>query len=223
MAEALTDAPKFRFWKNQLEQNGLTVNHIHEKWVRRRHNGEVLFALLEVDATTPEGDRIPPACFLKGHAVSVLVALIDADTAEKFVVLVRQRRISDGSHTYEHPAGMVDAADDPADVAARELDEEIGLSVRADELTRLSPRLWYPSTGTSDEAMHFYFVERTLPRADIMAFHHKNMGVASEFERITTAVTTLPEAHKLVNNVNALLMHFLYLQHIGDYDTMKLL
>lgn len=221
--ESLEDAPKFKFWKSQMETNGLTINGISEKYIRRRHNGEVLFAMLEVDADTPEGDKIPPALFLKGHAASVLVCLIDKDTHEKFVVLVRQRRISDGSHTYEHPAGMVDADDAPADVAARELGEEIGLTATASDLTKLNPRLWFPSTGTSDEAMHFFCLERTLPRNDIMAFHHKDMGNASEFERITTVVTSLPEAHKLVNNVNGLLIHFLYLQHVGDYETMKLL
>jgi 8-oxo-dGTP pyrophosphatase MutT (NUDIX family) len=221
--EALQDAPKFRFWKSQMESNGLKINGVKDHFIRRRHNGEVLFAMLEVDADTPEGDKIPPVCFLKGHAASILVCLIDKDTKEKFVVLVRQRRISDGSHTYEHPAGMVDASDAPDEVAARELGEEIGLSVTPAELTKLNPRLWFPSTGTSDEAMHFFYIERELPRNEIMAFHHKDMGNQSEFERITTAVTSLPEAHKLVNNVNGLLLHFLYLKHVGDYETMKLL
>ena len=221
--EALEDAPKFKFWKSQMEVNGLTIRSISEKYIRRRHNGEVLFAMLEVDADTPEGDKIPPALFLKGHAASVLVCLIDAATKEKFVVLVRQRRISDGSHTYEHPAGMVDADDAPEDVAARELGEEIGLAATASDLTKLNPALWFPSTGTSDEAMHFFYLERELPRDEIMAFHHKDMGNASEFERITTVVTTLPEAHKLVTNVNGLLIHFLYLHYVGDYETMKLL
>ncbi|GAB3559632.1 NUDIX hydrolase [Spirosoma fluminis] len=221
--EALQDAPKFRFWKGQMESNGLKINEVKEHFIRRRHNGEVLFAMIEVDADTPEGDKIPPVCFLKGHAASILVCLIDKDTKEKFVVLVRQRRISDGSQTYEHPAGMVDASDAPDEVAARELGEEIGLSVTAAELTKLNPRLWFPSTGTSDEAMHFFYIERELPRNEIMAFHHKNMGNQSEFERITTIIASLPEAHKLVNNVNGLLIHFLYLKHVGDYDTMKLL
>ncbi|OIN60102.1 NUDIX domain-containing protein [Arsenicibacter rosenii] len=221
--EKLEDAPKFRFWKQNAEANGLTINKIDDFYIRRRHNGEVLFAMLEIDADTPEGDKIPPALFLKGHAVSVLVALIDKETREKFVVLVRQRRICDGSHSYEHPAGMVDADDDAADVAARELGEEIGLTATAAELTRLNPRLWFPSTGTSDEGMHFYFIEKELTRAEIMAFHHRDMGNQSEFERITTAVETLPASHKLINNVNGLLLNFLYLQHVGDYETMKLL
>ncbi|QKZ15584.1 NUDIX hydrolase [Spirosoma sp. KUDC1026] len=221
--EALQEAPKFKFWKSQAEANGLKINDIKDFYIRYRHNGEVLFAMLEVDADTPEGDKIPPALFLKGHAVSMLVCLIEQETREKFVVLVRQRRISDGSHTYEHPAGMVDASDDPADVAARELGEEIGLFVDPSVLTKLNPTLWYPSTGTSDESMHFYYLEQEMSRADIMAFHHKNMGSESEHERITTVVTTLPEAHKLVTNVNGLLIHFLYLKHVGDYDTMRLL
>ncbi len=118
---------------------------------------------------------------------------------------------------------MVDASDAADEVAARELGEEIGLETTAAELTKLNPRLWFPSTGTSDEAMHYFYIERELPRAEIMAFHHKNMGNQSEFERITTIVTSLPEAHKLINNVNGLLIHFLYLKHVGDYETMKLL
>jgi ADP-sugar diphosphatase len=219
--EPLNEAAKFKFWKKQLETNGLTVNRIQDHFIRRRHNGEVLFALLTVDADTPEGDKIPPVCFLKGHAASVLVCLIDEQTTEKFVVLVRQRRIADGSQTYEHPAGMVDTDDDPTDTAAREVGEEIGLTIRPDELTKLNPRLWFPSTGTSDEAMHFYFVEKTLPREQIMAFHLRKMDSDSELERITSVIATLPEAHQLVTNVNGLLIHFLYLHHIGDYETMR--
>jgi len=49
------------------------------------------------------------------------------------------------------------------------------------------------------------------------------MGSASEFERITTIVTSLPESHKLINNVNGLLLNFMYLKHVGDYKTMALL
>ncbi|GAB3798484.1 hypothetical protein GCM10028819_19650 [Spirosoma humi] len=221
--ELLEEAPKFRYWKTQAEANGLKINAVNDFYIRRRHNGEVLFAMLEVDADTPEGDKIPPALFLKGHAVSMLVCLIEQETREKFVVLVKQRRIADGSQTYEHPAGMVDASDAPDEVAARELEEEIGLTVTATELTKLNSRVWHPSTGTSDEGMHFFYIEKEMARSEIMNFHLKNMGNQFEHERIVSVVATLPEAHKLITNVNGLLLHFLYLQHVGDYETMKLL
>ncbi|WP_234733120.1 NUDIX hydrolase [Tellurirhabdus bombi] len=221
--EALEDAPKFRFWRKQMEANGLVINDVKTHFIRRRYNGDVLFAMIEVDADTPEGDKIPPVCFLKGHAAVVLVVLIDAETAERYVVLVRQRRICDGSQTYEHPAGMVDAADNPTEVAAREVGEEIGLSIRPEELTKLNAQLWFPSTGTSDEAIHYFYVEKQLPHAEIMAFHQKNMENDSEFERIVTFVATMQEAHRLVTNVNGLLIHFLYLKAIGDFEAMRLL
>ncbi|GAB4005789.1 NUDIX hydrolase [Spirosoma sp. KCTC 42546] len=221
--ESLEEAHKFRYWKSQMEANGMKINAIKEAYIRRRHNGEVLFAMLEVDADTPEGDKIPPALFLKGHAASMLVCLIDSATKEKFVVLVKQRRIADGSQTYEHPAGMVDASDSPNDVAARELGEEIGLTVTADELTKLNPHVWFPSTGTSDEGMHFFYIEKEMSRDEIMTFHLKNMGSEAEHERITSVVATIPESHKLITNVNGLLLNFLYLKHVGDYETMKLL
>ncbi|UFH55601.1 NUDIX hydrolase [Spirosoma sp. KNUC1025] len=221
--EALEDAHKFRFWKGQMEANGMKINDIREYYTRYRHNGEILFAMLEVDADTPEGDKIPPALFLKGHAASMLVCLIDKETKEKYVVLVKQRRIADGSQTYEHPAGMVDASDAADDVAAREIGEEIGLTVTASELTKLNPRAWYPSTGTSDEGMHFFFLEKEMARDDIMAYHLKNMGSEAEHERIITVVATLPESQKLITNVNGLLLNFLYLKYVGDYETIKLL
>ncbi len=221
--EPLQDSPKFRFWKSQMEANGMKINEVNDFYIRRRHNGEVLFAMLEVDADTPEGDKIPPALFLKGQAVSMMVCLIDKDTRQKFVVLVKQRRIADGSQTYEHPAGMVDASDLPDEVAARELEEEIGLTVTAAELTKLNSQVWHPSTGTSDEGMHFFYIEKEMSRDDIMSFHLKNMGNQAEFERITSVVATIPEAQKLITNVNGLLLNFLYLNHVGDYETMKLL
>jgi hypothetical protein len=71
--------------------------------------------------------------------------------------------------------------------------------------------------------MHFFCIEKEMTRDEIMDFHLKNMGNQSEHERITSVVATLPEAHKLITNVNGLLLHFLYLQHVGDYETMKLL
>ncbi len=208
--EPLQESPKFRFWKSQMEANGIKINGINDFYIRRRHNGEVLFAMLEVDADTPEGDKIPPALFLKGHAVSMMVCLIDKDTRQKFVVLVKQRRIADGSQTYEHPAGMVDASDLPDEVAARELEEEIGLIVTANELTKLNSQVWHPSTGTSDEGMHFFYIEKEMSRDDIMSFHLKNMGNQAEFERITSVVATIPEAQKLITNVNGLLLNFLH-------------
>ena len=77
MAEDLTDSHKFNLWKNRLVSNGLDIHRVDELYTRRNGHGEVLFSLLYTDATTPEGNKIPPICFLKGEVVSVLVCFID--------------------------------------------------------------------------------------------------------------------------------------------------
>ena len=98
--ELLHDAHKFKLWKQNLEKSGLKINTIKEHFTRHRHNGEVLFSLLMLDAETPEGDKIPPICFLKGEVVSMLVCLIDEKTKDKYLLLVKQRRIPEGDYTY---------------------------------------------------------------------------------------------------------------------------
>ncbi|MCA0363574.1 MAG: NUDIX hydrolase [Bacteroidetes bacterium] len=222
MSEKLEDAHKFKLWKSNLELNGLKINAIEEKYTRRRYNGEVLFSLLMLDAETPEGDKIPPVCFLKGEVVSILISLIDELTKEKYLILVKQRRIAEGGFTYEHPAGMVDGTITPAQIALQEVKEETGIEITPGQLFPLQngTRL-FPSTGTSDECMYFYFCELVLPKTKIDELNNKNMGTDYEFERITTVVLPFLEAHKKINNTNGLLLNYLYLSHVKDWELLK--
>ncbi|MFT6205796.1 MAG: ADP-sugar diphosphatase [Spirosomataceae bacterium] len=220
--ELLYDAHKFKLWKKNLQRNGLKINHVTEHFTRHRHNGEVLFSLLTLDAETPEGDKIPPVCFLKGEVVSMLVCLIDEKTKDKYLLLVKQRRIAEGGYTYEHPAGMVDGTQTPLEIAVQEIREETGLEISPDELVNLSPdRRLFPSTGTSDEAMYFFFIELTLSLEKILSYGNKNMGTTYEFERITTHVVPFVEGHQLINNTNGLLLNYKYLSHIKDFELMS--
>lgn len=208
--QPLREAPKFRRWENLLRENGLTVHGFEELYVKRYGNGQVLFALLNVDATTPEGHKLLPLCFLKGEVVSVLVCLVDEATGEKFLLLVKQRRISTGGCIYEHPAGMVDAADDPLAVALREVREETGLDVNPDELHQLNDEPYFPSTGTSDEALYFFYTELRLSRAAIVALDDQETGAAGEHEFIRTRVVPYADGKRLIANACGLLNLYLY-------------
>ncbi|MBK6977932.1 MAG: NUDIX hydrolase [Cytophagaceae bacterium] len=222
MKETLENAHKFKLWKSNLEKNGLKINNIEEKFTRYRYNGEVLFSLLMLDAETPEGDKIPPVCFLKGEVVSILICLIDENTLEKYLILVKQRRIADGGYTYEHPAGMVDGTVTPAQIALQEVKEETGIEITADQLQPLeNNRRLFPSTGTSDECMYFFYCELLLSKEKIDALNHQNMGTDYEFERITTVVLPFLEAHRKLNNTNGLLLNYLYLSQIKDWELLK--
>ena len=219
--EKLTESHKYKLWRGKLEASGLDIHGIEEVYSRRRSDGEILFSLLMTDATTPEGDKIPPICFLKGEVVCVLICFIEKVSREKYLLLVKQRRICDGSHTYEHPAGMLDSESDPAAVAAREVHEETGIRLAQEQLTRLLNHPCYPSTGTSDEAMYFFFCEIELTLNEIEGYHNQAMGVESDHERITTYVAPFVEGHRLITNTNGILLDFLYLKEVGDWDTLK--
>ncbi len=212
MKEPIADSHKFRLWKNTLEANGLTVHGVEEVYTVNRRNGEALFSLLLLNAQTPEGQKIPPVCFLKGEVVSILICLIDRQSREKYLLLVAQRRICNGDILYETVAGMVDNHDAPLETALREAAEESGLLLHADEVHALNDAPLYVSTGTSDEAMYFFYVEREMDHDEIMRYHGQATGTDHEHEYITTHIATLPEAMRLIKNVNGLLNIYLYLQ-----------
>lgn len=221
MLEKLTDSHKFNLWKQRLETNGLDVHRVDELYSRHNGKGEVLFSLLYTDATTPEGNKIPPICFLKGEVVCVLVCFIDTISREKYLLLVRQRRICDGSLTYEHPAGMLDSESDAAAVAAREVWEETGIEVKAEQLIALNKEPFYPSTGTSDEAMYLFYCELELSHEQILSYHNTTQGLLSDHEYIETFVVPFAEGHSLITNVNGLLMDYMYLKAVEDWELLR--
>ena len=221
--QQLNDASKYQTWRDHLTRNQIKVNDVQELHVQRADkDGSVLYALLRVDADTPEGNQLTPICFLKGDAVSMLVVLIDEQTDDKYVLLVKQRRICDGSELYEHPAGMIDDDDDsPVDVAARELEEEAQLDVSPDELKPLFDKPLFSATSTSDEALHFFYLERRLPLTEIQAMHGRQTGEEGENEHTQLHIATLPDAHRLIRNIHGVMSHLQYLKLIGDYETLK--
>ena len=221
MKEELIDSHKYNLWRNKLIKSGLEIHRIDELYSRHNHNGEVLFSLLYTDATTPEGNKIPPICFLKGEVVSVLICFINSETGKKYLLLVQQRRICDGSLTFEHPAGMLDSESDAAEVAAREVWEETGIEVKKDQLVKLNADPFYPSTGTSDEAMYLFYCELELSTEKIKSYHNQSMGLLSDHEYINTYVVPFEDGHKLINNVNGLLLNFMYLKDVGDWELLK--
>ena len=219
----LTETAKYQNWHRHLEENQITLNGIDPIYVHRTEkDGSVLYALLKVDGKTPEGTKLNPICFLKGDAVSILVVLIDQQTEEKYVVLVSQRRISDGSLTYEHSAGMIDDEESsPQEVAVRELGEETGLPIEPSNVKPLFSRPLFSATATSDEALHFFYYECRMVLTDINALDGKATGKEGENGHTHLHITTFPDAQQRVANLHGILAHLLYLKQVGDYGLMS--
>lgn len=68
------------------------------------------------------------------------------------IILIRQYRYTIDRWIWELPAGSLKPNEDPAEAAARECEEEIGLAPA--HVERL--RTFYPTPGFCDEVMNFY-------------------------------------------------------------------
>lgn len=110
-------------------------------------NGRIV--KLEVDdIELPDGTRSVRECVR--HSGGAAVLLVN----EGKVLLVKQFRYLYGKEIYEIPAGKLNAGEDGAIAAARELEEETGYRAKLVHLLDL-----YPSVGYTDEIIHIYFAE----------------------------------------------------------------
>lgn len=103
------------------------------------------------------------------HPGASAVAAVDD---EERIVLIRQYRHAGGGYLWELPAGVLDAPDEPPAVcAARELQEEAGLT--ASELTPLGSVLVSP--GYSDERIEL-FLARGLRDGEMARGHDEDIA-----------------------------------------------
>lgn len=212
MKETLEQSLKFRQWKETLEKNNLTVVQVTPLHLVHKPNGELLFALVNIDAHDKNKEKILPVALLRGHFVSVLTCFTEQESGTRYLLLVKQYRVSTGEISYEHPAGMCDSETDPYKVAVKEVSEETGLTITQDQLVLLNNQMFYTSPGLLDEGGYFFYCELTLPKAEIDTFRDKTAGALGEHEFIQTHIATLEEAPKLMTNIPALLNYYLYLQ-----------
>lgn len=204
---------KLRRYLESLKSNGLQLKETQEEYRLEKQGGEVLFSLLMIAATTPEGEHFRRLAMVRGHFVSILTLLKARETGEEYLVLVGQRRVATGGIIWEHPAGMLDEATDPAAVAVKELAEETGLVAKPEELVLLDQELVYSSPGLLDEGGYFFCLERDLPLAEIEQLEGKHTGAATENESIRLTVVPFSEAMEKIGNVNGRYHIYRYMAH----------
>jgi 8-oxo-dGTP pyrophosphatase MutT (NUDIX family) len=201
-------------WLQALNDQRVTIHNVKELHTIRKSNGEVIFTLLHVRATDPDGYALLPTVLLRGHFVSVMTILVDRETRDEWLLLVKQRRVGNGAFFYEHPAGMCDSEADPFEVAVKEVYEETGLLITRDQLQLLNQELLYSSPGLIDEAGYFFYCRIELDRVKIESYHDRLTGDAGEHERIRTYICSLPEAKSLMRNTNSLINWHLYYEFL---------
>ena len=113
---------------------------------RRVFEGKIL--ALDVDQVEEPGD-VRAMREVVRHRGSVAALAVHDDGR---VVLIRQYRYAADQSLWELPAGRLDPGETPAEGAARELEEEVGL--RAEKVEPL--RDFYTTPGFCDEVLHLF-------------------------------------------------------------------
>ena len=123
--KAALAAKPFTDWLASVDTTRFTVNSIHFQSVDM-FGPRVGFVKFKCAVTDSQGNFIPGIIFARGGAVAVL-AILECE-GEHHVVVTVQPRLATGSFEFvEICAGMLDGSGNFAGVAAKELDEELGI------------------------------------------------------------------------------------------------
>lgn len=113
------------------------------------------YDFVELSVDHPDGQRRTKP-MVRHRGAACVVPILDGSGGPE-IVLVRNDRVTIDGFLLEVPAGGIDAGEDPAVAAARELEEEAGY--RAATIEPLGR--FYTTPGLTDEMMHA-FVARDL-------------------------------------------------------------
>jgi ADP-ribose pyrophosphatase len=118
---------------------------------RRAYSGRIIS--LDVDSVRfPDGSTGELEMVRHPGASAVVPFLSDPAGDDPQVLLVRQYRYAADGYLYEIPAGRLDAGEDPADCARRELREETGCTAERVELLMTL----FTTPGFTDEKIHIF-------------------------------------------------------------------
>lgn len=210
----------FREWQANLDPR-FKVKSIVFQSVDTRGTGpidkrEVLFIKLVAEVEDGEGNRIPGVVFIRGGAVAILVVL--HCEGEEYTVLVNQPRFASGAFEFpEIPAGIIDENGSFASNAARELEEEIGIKIRENELLDMTEvmygRKWrgiYPSPGALAEFIRIFLYQKYISRENLESLQGKRTGLAAEGEQIKLKVIPLKSLEYETPDAKSIVAYALY-------------
>ncbi len=134
------------------------------------------YDFVELTVEHPDGVRRTKP-IVRHRGAACVVPLLDGPDGPE-VVMVRNDRVTIGGFLLELPAGGIDAGEDPAIAAARELEEETGYrAATVEPLAR-----FYTTPGLTDELMHAFvargltWVGQRLEAYEVLTVHRFPVG-----------------------------------------------
>lgn len=118
---------------------------------RRVYDGRIVKVDLDT-ITAPDGAELELEMVRHPGASAVVPLLSSPDSENPSVLLIKQYRYAAEGTIWEIPAGVLEAGEDPAACARRELLEEAGAKAESwEHLTTI-----YTTPGFTDEQIHLY-------------------------------------------------------------------
>jgi diketogulonate reductase-like aldo/keto reductase/8-oxo-dGTP pyrophosphatase MutT (NUDIX family) len=247
LAEKALNSEPFQTWVSRCEKNHNNKRlELHSVEIQSvdLFGQKVGFCKLKSHCTLVDGDAhheehsLPGICFLRGNAVSILVAL--CCNGETYSLLVEQPRVPIGqASVLELPAGMIDATSDGImGTAAKEMEEECGISVKPSEMVDLTELAGVgvgnvrsagisPSPGACDELCRLLYLEKEVTVSQLEDMKGHLLGLREEGEIITLQVVRMDEVWKLSGDYRSMCSLFLLdklrqggkLPPLGDLST----
>jgi ADP-sugar diphosphatase len=193
--ELARQSDPFQQWLNKIDRRRFVLKGVHFQSVDVRPDGKVLFVKFVADCARKNGQKVSGITFARGGAVAILLVL--NCNGKKFAVLTKQARLPTGKYQFvEVPAGMLDGSGDFAGVAAREIEEELGIKINASELIDLTAMAglkdgFFLSPGVCEETVRLFYKELSVTPAEKRAMEGRLGGLAAEHEVITLAIEPL--------------------------------
>lgn len=207
------DSPLFQEWCGSLDPKFRIRSIFFQSvdFVGQPPNRRVIFIKFKADVIDDRGHKLPGIVFLRGGAVAMLVVL--RCEGEEYVVLTQQPRLATGNFAFpEIPAGMLDGSGNFSGVAAKEIAEETGITIRVEDLVDMTAMVYderwkgiYLSVGLCDEFLRFFLYRKDVTREELEDISGRLTGLRSEGEIITLKVVPItyvlfetPDAKTLV-------------------------
>ncbi|MBU6450958.1 MAG: NUDIX domain-containing protein [Cyanobacteria bacterium REEB67] len=208
---------KFKNWVESIDDSKFVIKGIELQSVDMfgPKQNIVGFVKFVADVVDLDGEPQHGIIFMRGGAVGMLVII-----NKKHVVVTVQPRLATGSFGFiELAAGMLDGSGNFAGVAAKEIEEELGLKIPADKLTDLgavsgSSDGFFLSPGGCDETMRLFCIEIEISDDELAAMEGKCTGVIEEHEQIALKIIPYDELWKLPDAKSA--VAYLYYEKLKE-------
>lgn len=200
MSSKVFDSPKFKNWKQQIENSGTKIEKMEVLGSVFRQKQELFCALIDTKMLTPEGNLVPRCILLRGISV-VVIPVFHCTDGQIYTLLVKQRRPVDGQFTLEFPGGFLDKGDEsPSNIAAMEVREELGLEIGREMLVSLNPEPISVCTALLDEKIHFFYFEKQCSKLYLDSLHNRQSGIASNGEYLQVSVMPMRDTNRIYNS-----------------------